>query len=243
MPTFGTPSYSKVNNQTTGEITPSHVFQVTYNDSDKYLTAVANDSNDLSLNALQKCILENVTWWNDFIQQFLTSSSKFFSKQYTVQNINKITKHTLQGNLPELFPVNVSFIPKSIQIMNGSFYVNWEYSTVSMVIDIPVLEEELPQNTIELPDSNETSNMKELDIDELPEDKQSTDKSLPLSNSSKNYDKHRVKELQLKAKLAAYRAQHYLNKYYDQYGSDLSESDTDTENELSDEEDSEEIQL
>jgi hypothetical protein len=247
MPTFKAPIYSKVVNPKTGIAEPSYVFAINFEKVDEDLSFVADNVNELSLSSLQNCVLDQVTWWNNFINTFLTSSSKFFSKPYTVQHINKITKHTLQGQTPDTFPVNVVFVPKTIQISGGIFYVNWEYHTDPVVIDIPVLEEDESNDTtiINLPDSEVESGMEELNIDELPEDNHSTDKSFLLDNPNKCYDKQKVKELQLKAKLAVYRAQYQLNKYCEKYGDDLSDSGTDTDYELSDDDESEveEVQL
>ena len=78
--------------------------------------------------------------------------------------------------------------------------------------------------------------IEELNIDELPEEKNSTDNSLSLDNPNQFYDKQKVKESRLKAKLAVYRAQYQLNRYYEKYGNELSDSDTETDYELSDDE-------
>jgi hypothetical protein len=249
MPTFRAPQYTKVANLKTGNQDPCYTFQIDFDTYD-YLSFVAENDYDISLQSLQKCVLENIPWWNGFIQKFLQSSTKYFSKPYTVETINKITKHTLNGTKSSVYPVNIVLVPTNIQICSGIFTVNWGYSTEPM-IDIPDVEED-KVNTIELPDlpvSNESKvveGLEELNIDELPAG-DSTDVALELDSPAKFYEKQRVKEARLKAKLAVYKAQRTMAQYYEKYGDDISDSDTDfeTSDEDSDEnsEDGEEVQL
>jgi hypothetical protein len=248
MPAFKAPQYTKVTNPKTGAQEPCYTFNIEFNVCD-YLSFVAEKESDISLQSLQKCVLENIPWWNAFIEQFLQSSTKYFSKPYTIDTINKITKHTLDGSKSSTYPINVVLVPKNIQICSGVFTVNWGYNTEPM-IDIPDADE-VKVNTIDLPDlpvSNESkvvNGLEELNIDELPGD--STDAALELDSPAKFYDKQRVKEARLKAKLAVYKAQRTMAQYYEKYGDDISDSDTDLDSsdEESDENsgDEEEVQL
>lgn len=241
MPSFKSPRYIKIKNQQTGLLEPSYIFDITFQDNDSTIEFVCDEESQLSLSSVQNLLLENNEWLTHFLTSFLQFSSKMFSKPYTVQHLLKIIKHnSLQGTLPDSFPVNVSFLPKTIQIINGTFLVNWEYTTTPIVIDIPVMDDfDVSQHSSPklLPDLHKTTNsIEELNIDELPEESNSTDNSLPLDNSNRVYDKQKVKEARLKAKLAVYRAQYQLNRYYEKYGNELSDSDTETDYELSDDE-------
>ncbi|MGA1048333.1 MAG: hypothetical protein ACO3UU_09995, partial [Minisyncoccia bacterium] len=107
--------------------------------------------------------------------------------------------------------------------------------------DIPVMDNEL--NSLQssspklLPDLDQTTELiEELNIDELPEESNPTDNSVPLEHTNKLYDKQKVKEARLKAKLAVYRAQYQLNRYYEKYGDEISDSDTETDYEISEDE-------
>ena len=248
MPVFKAPQYTKVTNPKTGNQDPCYTFNVEFNTCD-YLSFVAENESDISLQSLQKCVLENIPWWNGFIQQFLQSSTKYFTKPYTVETINKITKHTLNGTKSSTYPVNIVLQPTNIQICSGVFTVNWGYNAEPM-IDIPDAEED-KVNTIELldlPVSNKNKlveGLEELNIDEVPGN--STDDALNLDSPAKFYEKQRVKEARLKAKLAVYKAQRQMAQYYEKYGDELSDSDTDfeTSDEDSDEssDNGEEVQL
>lgn len=207
---FKAPQYTKIANPKTGVLEPCYTFNVEYNES---LTFVANDRTDISLEMLHKT-LDN-SWWNKFIGAFLESSSKFFSKPYTVEAINKITKHTMDTTIvsttQEPFPVNVLLVPKSIQIFGGVFTIQWIYNMEQMIIpdlDLPVDEK-----------------IEELNIDELPVENMDT---LEIESPSKYYDKQRVKETRLKAKLAVYKAQRQIAEYSEKYG-EISDSDTESE--------------
>ena len=246
MPTFKAPQYTKTTNPKTGAQEPCYTFSIEFQSSDEELSFLADSSNEVGLQGLQKCILDNVEWWNTFIKHFLTASSKFFTKPYTVEQINKITKHTLNGTTTtNIFPASVVLLPKTIQISGGVFMVNWVYSAEPVIINIPDLEE--PEvNDIELtslPVSNKTvEGIEELNMDELSVGDGSTDDALELDSPAKFYEKQRVKEARLKAKLAIYKAQRQMAQYYEKYGDDISDSDTDLES--SDEEsDQEEVQL
>ena len=137
---FSAPQYTKVLNPKTGVQDPCYTFQINYDLNSDYLSFVAENQASISLHTLQKCVLDNIPWWNNFIQSFLQSSTKYFSKPYTVETINKITKHTLNGTTDNKYPINVILVPKNIQICGGVFTVNWGYNLEPM-IDIPDVED------------------------------------------------------------------------------------------------------
>jgi hypothetical protein len=245
MPVFKTPQYTKVTNPKTGNQEPCYTFNIEFNICD-YLSFVAESQKDISLQSLQKCVLENVSWWNNFIENFLKESSKYFSKLYTVEQINKITQHTLDGNESTTFPINVVLVPNSIKICGGIFTVNWNYNTEPM-IDFPDVVD-VKNNIIELsslPVSEEkkiVDGMEELNLDDIPVGNNNTDATLELDSPAKFYEKQRVKEARLKAKLAVYKAQRTTAQYYEKYGEDISDSDTDFETSDEESEENSDIQ-
>jgi hypothetical protein len=232
MPIFKSPQYSKKQNAITGAVEPCYTFNIELLDNDAQFTFVAESQFDISLQSLQNSILDNVTEWNTFIEEFLKVSSKLFVKPYTVDTIHKLTKHTLDKSNDindDEFPVTVTLIPKNIQICKGNFLMNWRFEAEKMLIDIPDLEEEEEekQQTTELntslpPVSEE--GIQELSIDELPEDNTSTVSEFNFKDSARYYEKRRVKEARLKAKLAIYKAERQMNTYYEKYGTDVSDS-------------------
>jgi len=62
-------------------------------------------------------------------------------------------------------------------------------------------------------------------MDDLPVGGAPTDDALELDSPAKFYDKQRLKEARLKAKLAAYKAQRQMVQYYEKYGDNSSDSD------------------
>jgi hypothetical protein len=243
---FKAPQYTKTTNAKTGIQEPCYTFNIEIKSEEDLLSFIAYSDTDISLQELQKTILDNISWWNSFIGKFLESSTKFFSKPYTVENINKIAKHTLNGTKSDKYPVNITLIPKNIQICGGNFIINWGYTIQSVVIDIPDLTDNETHN-IEInsvPAQNKIiDDMEELTIDNLPVQDESTGEVLSLDSPSKLYDKQLVKEARLKARLAIYKAQRQMAKYMEKYGDDV--SDSDDEYDSSDEEESgeEEVQL
>ena len=252
MPTFKAPQYSKVVDPSTGKQESCYTFSIFFDNKEDGITFIAEKKEDISLQTLQNCVIEHVNWWNHFVSEFLHATAIFFSKPYTIDNINKIAKHKLSGKDTPHFPSNVTVKPTIIQITGGKFVIHWEYVMQQMVIDIPDLEEEdEDNNTIDmskLPVGKEQqviNDLQELNIDQLPIDKNSTEEGFEVENPAKFYDKQRVKEARLKAKLALYKANRQIAKYYDKYGvNDISDSESETDIETSDdEEDEEEVQL
>lgn len=240
---FNAPQYTKVLNPKTGLQDPCYTFQINYDSNNDHLSFVAENQAAISLQSLQKCVLDNIPWWNNFIQSFLQSSTKFFSKPYTVETINKITKHTLNGTTDIKYPINVILVPKNIQICGGVFTVNWGYNLEPM-IDIPDVEDvtiSLPELDVSPVLKNKVINdIQELDVDELPVESNNTGTPLgilEINSPAKFYEKQKVKEARLRAKLAVYKAQRQTAQYYDKYGNDISESDTDFETSDEDTED------
>jgi hypothetical protein len=249
FPQFHAPQYTKVLNPKTGVQDPCYTFQINYdlNNSD-YLSFVAENQADVSVQSLHKCVLDNIPWWNTFIQSFLQSTTKFFSKPYTVEAINKITKHTLNGTTSNKYPITVILVPKNIQICGGVFTVNWGYNFESM-IDIPDVENvtqiSLPEVNISSPvlKNKVINDIQELNIDEIPIESNNTGTQLEIDSPAKFYEKQRVKEARLRAKLALYKAERQTAQYYEKYGGNISESDTDFETSDEDSEnDSEEVE-
>jgi len=234
MPTFKAPVYSKQPNAK-GQLEPSYTFAVCFESSEDTLTYIAENASDISLQALQRCVVDNVVWWNAFISSFLQASSKLFSKPYTVEQLNKIMKHTLQGTATNDFPINVILLPTSIQIVGGVFLLHWKYICEPLVIDIMTLPEVTETNE-SIPDSNKVvEEFQELNIENVPMDRNATEETLELNNPKRAYDRQKVKEARLKAKLAMYKAQNELTRYYDKYGDDV--TDSESESEHSDDED------
>lgn len=226
MPTVSPPQYSKVNHPTTGASETCYTFNMKQDESESNLTYVTED--EPSLEMLSKALQENTEWWSQWVSVFLASTTKFFSKPYTVQQVQAIMKHTLRGESPSLLPAHLSMAPESIQIRNGTVWVNWKYDATPLTIDIPDIEK--------LPDSNEAE---EWNGEDVPVDPNATDEPLSLDTPTKFYDKHKAKQARWKAKVAMYRAQQQMNKYYEKYGVEVSDSDTE---ETSDDEE-EEVQL
>lgn len=249
MPTFKAPSYSKKPNTVSGVLEPYYIFPIIFSNEDDKISYTAEDQSEISLKKLQECIIDNLDWWRSFVSLFISSTAKFFAKPYTFDTINKIMKHTLSTNESNIdFPAVLMLYPKDIVLHQNTFIINWNYDIEKMLISVPDTEEEpelIIQNN-ELITSSQTlkndndeieKNIEELNIDDIPDDKESTDMEINIDNPSKYYDKQRVKEARLRAKLALYKAERQMTKYYEKYGGDISDSDS-SEYDTSDDEES-----
>lgn len=251
MPTFKAPLYSKKPNASTGVLEPYYTFPITFSNSDEKVSYTAEDQSEISLKKLQETIIENLDWWKQFVGLFISSTSKFFAKPYTFDTINKMMKHTLSSNEVSIdYPAVLMLYPNDIVFYQNSFIVNWKYDIEKMLISITEQEDSI-ENTIisnnkveEVDDKANNRNIldsstkneingisieekiEELNIDDIPDDKESTDMELHIDNPSRYYDKQRVKEARLRAKLALYKAERQMTKYYEKYGNDISDSDS-----------------
>ena len=236
MPTFLAPQHSKLKNATTGATEMCYTFSITYTESEKNLSFDVEEASDISVESLERGISERKDWWNQWLTEFLTASAKYFSKPYTVQQIQKIIKHTLSGTLPTLFPASVLFVPETVQIRGGVFWVNWSYVATPARIDIPDLDvHEEPLPVLEDRGMEEASMDDVLSADATEE--------LEIESPAKFYDKQKAKEARLKAKIALYKAQHQIAKYYEKYGTEISDSDSDSDSHSDEEYEDEEVQL
>ena len=218
MPTFRPPVYTKVSTPS-GAVESCYLFTIDHDAVDKKITYVADEMPTLT--SLQACVVENAEWWNATLQAFLQSATKLFSKPYTVQQIHKIMKHTLKGTEPSSYPANVTVQPKSFQIQGGVFWVHWMYVADPITIDIPDLEE-----PVDLPVFDKDG-LEEVNGDEVPADENATE--VEIDSPTKFYDKQKVKEARLRAKIAMYKAQRQMSKFYEKYGTDVTDSDTESE--------------
>ena len=241
MPTFKAPVYSKVTNQK-GQIEPSYLFAIKFEANEEHISFVADEK--ISVDLLKKCIDDNKSWWNAFLSTFLTVSAKLFSKPYTADYITKIVKHVVNDKYDthnkhnestNVAPVNVIVVPVSIQIKGGAFFVHWDYNCEPLVIDIPDFEDsddsDDEPNTAhsKVNEIYELNEVNELNIDDVPMDTNTTEETLELENSAMLFDKQKVKESRLKAKLAMYKAQHQLERFYERYGTDITDSESESE--------------
>ena len=64
-----------------------------------------------------------------------------------------------------------------------------------------------------------------IPVDDIEADLSQAAESIQLDDSSRHYQKQRVKEAQLRARLAQYKAERAVTRYLNKYGADTSDSD------------------
>jgi hypothetical protein len=153
---------------------------------------------------------------NVFLTEFLRLTAQHFAKPYTVSNVLKTLKHIVDSTASG----SLSFQPQSIQISVRGFALHWTCKQEAEEVAL-----------ISLPDTD--------DIDDIP--LSDTNEVIQLQTQNHNqttdirhvYDRQRVKEANLRAKLAQYKANRTHLEYVEKYGSDPSDSE-DSESEESD---------
>jgi len=151
---------------------------------------------------------EHTEWVTEFVDEFLRTSSAYFSKPMTTPALLKSLKHEVDDSTASGPCI---FVPQEITIANGVFTAIWSVTCEPIHIAIP-------------DDSNPTEALEATDVDGLPEADGNEVIELQLPNARGVYDKQRVKEAYLRAKLAQYKANRAHMDYVEKYGTEPSDS-------------------
>lgn len=245
---FPKPRYlAKRVNPLTQKTEPSYQFDVHMNGSieESPICMILDSISCFTVKVLEEELKEQQKWWEGFLQSFLATTNQYFSRPYTVSHLQRILQHLChssmtgnqQHNQPDV-PVYVYSVPYILELIGGKLLVHWKYDVSPAKIHIPDEEEE-DKVLAPLPVLKASQGgLEEWDIESVPEEKNATDESsFGSMNPAMLLERQRVKEARLKAKVAMYRAQMEMNRYYDKYGDDISDSDSESE---SDEENEEE---
>lgn len=161
---------------------------------------------------------EKKEWLVTFITAFLSATEKYFTKKYTVEALLKHLQHSvhIEGSTEDAN--QVTFVPAEVIIFQGRFTLTWKAMMEAICIAIPDLEE-----------TNENVLMKDvtelLSIDDLEGDLQKGPEETVTEDSSRHYEKRKVKEARLRARLAQYKAERAMSRYLDKYGTEPSDSE------------------
>ena len=209
------PVYSK--NTTSTGIEPLHTFGLT---SDLVLNGIGLPTQPPA-EVLHTVALRETDSIRAFLTEFLRLTVQYFAKPYAVANVLKSLKHEVE---PSTASGSLTFAPKEIQISSRGFLVRW------------TVKEEEEAALISLPDMEEEGG--EIgDLDEIPLSSTNEVIQLQSPNIRHIYDRQRVKEANLRAKLAQYKANRAHLEYLEKYG--LEPSDSSSDSELEDSDDSE----
>jgi hypothetical protein len=153
---------------------------------------------------------------NTFLTEFLRLTAQYFAKPYSVTNVLRTLKHVVEDSTAN---GSLSFQPKEIQITMRGFQIHWNCKQEieqSPLISLPDMEAEAEEEELDIPLSNTNEVIQ-----------------LQTPNTRHIYDRQKVKEANLRAKLAQYKANRTHLEYIEKYGTDLSDSE-DSETEESD---------
>jgi hypothetical protein len=188
----------------TGETEAYHTFGF---ETDMVLIGVATQTPAEALVAL---LAKDGLTLQAFLTDFLRLSTQYFAKPYTVANVLKTLKHDV---VPSTASGSVSFRPKEIQISSKGFLVRWsctQNEEATPLISLPDMEEEALEGD---------------EIDAIPLSNSNEVIQLQPPNIRHIYDRQKVKEANLRAKLAQFKANRAHLEYLEKYGEDPSDSD------------------
>jgi hypothetical protein len=162
------------------------------------------------------------SYLNEFLAEFLRTCSSYFAKPYSAPTILKHLTHELKA--PATSTGIYSFTPVELIITAKGFRLLWNALEEQVLITLPAMED--------------TGELQPTEIDELQLDSSKNVLELQPPNIRHIYDKQRVKEANLRAKLAQYKANRTHLEYLEKYGQAPSDSD-DSDSEADSEQDSE----
>lgn len=231
---FKKPVYVK-HQSAAGVPIPGYIFEAVAEGAAGPLT-VCIDEPQTEASLLQGGLRDQKEWWLDCVRQFLAVANQHFAKKYAPETLVRHFKH---GGLDTAKPVTdasvIIFSPKHVLLSEGQFIMMW--SVEKSRIDVPDLEEEMVQLSVDETGAAASGlDADEVDVDSLPVDTTEWNggsaaggagASMPSATvgHSRQYDKRKVREARLKAKLAQYKAEKAISRYLEKYGDDLSDSD------------------
>jgi len=172
---------------------------------------------------------QNPLYLNELLTVFLDSCSSYFKNKTTVANILKLLKHEIPSSTSDV-SAPYTMTPTEIVICKGLFYLTWKITGEILQLDFPVDTEELLETAA-------ATLLRPTDADQIPF--ADTNEVIHIAPQSATFsrtelDRTRVKEAQLRAKLAVYKANRAHLEYVEKYG----EEPSDSEDEDDDSEDS-----
>ena len=225
---FAKPQYSKIKNAS-GAVDSCYRFIV---QSSEVLSGSIDREESLTDDIhLQKLLRESPTWLHNFASTFLDESIQYFAKKHTVDVFLRHLTHKINEGLNGTINIEKAsastgessqdaiFRPHEIIIYQGRFTLAWQVTYQDMRICIPVLEDEVADI------SKDSTDL--IAVDDIEEDLKG-DSMLELNDSSRQYERRRVKGARLRAKLAEYKAEHAMSRYIEKYGDEITDSEWDT---------------
>jgi hypothetical protein len=192
------PVYTKVTTPT-GATEPVHTFGL----ESPWTVAGLSSGTQTPAEVLLVSLSKELGALNAFLTEFLRLTAPHFAKPYSVTNVLKTLKHIVDSTASG----SLTFQPQSVQITARGFQILWSCKAEEVAL-------------ISLPDMDD-------EADDIP--LSNTNEVIQLQTQSTDirhiYDRQRVKEATLRAKLAQYKANRTHLEYVEKYGTDPSDSE------------------
>lgn len=232
---FAAPAYIKYQ-KPDATVVPGYIFKASDKITADYGMTVCCQPGKSEADMLPDALAENKTWWMTCIADFLEVGNKYFSKKYSADQLVKYIRHGGLSTDKFTTATIVVYMPKEVTIIEGKFTMMWCTEKHDGGIDIPDFDSEKDGPAAApaaAPTSSDSSGLDELDSEALPMTGTWDDShaaggagaAAATSSHSRHYEKRKVQEARLKAKLAMYRAEKAITRYLEKYGDDISDSD------------------
>lgn len=230
MPTISKPRYQK-----TG---PSYLFDVHYDtaEEDDALSIFLEADDVFTVERLQEAL--STEWWQRFVEVFRAATATYFTRPVSSDRLRTLFHHRLldeQGSHTSHTPRILLCLPRRIEHTQGQLWCHWGVESAPASLEIPAEAQEVQLHetavtAVTAAPPKDPHAIEEWDVDAFPVSEEAT----VLENPQLLLERQRVKEARLKAKVAIYRAQMEMNRYYEKYGGDVSDSDVSDASDTSD---------
>lgn len=254
MVTFSKPRYQKAG--------PSYLFDVHYDtaEEDEAFTFFLEAHEAFTVERLQEG-LRTEAGWGCFVEAFRIATVTYFTRPVSRERLLGLFRHRFPAQEQQQSRILLC-LPRRIEHTQGQLWCHWSVETAPP-LEIPAESQEVQEaeesqesqevqlavapNALNAPIALNASmgagtagtagvdGMEEWDMDAVPVSVEST----VLEDPHLLMERQRVKEARLKAKVAIYRAQMEMNRFYEKYGGEVSDSDASASESESDSSDSE----
>jgi len=232
---FSKPAFTKVVSQPTGIAEPCYTFLITTSETLSGLFEAEEEPAPTPVEYLtRRILLDNSSWFNTLLTEFMKSSAKYFTKPYTAELIQSRLTHVAQGVTSLTTCSHVVYTPVSLAIFQGMFTLTWSVTQEAGFISIPDVTAGPVQKVgaaspadlwVKTPHKFTNARASNEVIDDIPLSDSPDVISLVQEGRTPEaiLDKRRVQEATLRAKLALLKAERTHAEYVQKYGEEASD--------------------
>lgn len=234
--TCSRPIYTK--EDISGSLIPTYSFEL---QTSAKIVAILTVSEQKNLQGVLTSALseeQNHSLVPTIVREFITLSAKYFAKAYTFEQIlkyftNEVCINSVKMGIMASEDAEITLSPTKLLFQKNTFRLIWSATFRAVLITIPDLDETMTATTDNLDIKNQEIRTVQIashplegleTIDDIMADTTQVE-TFSMRDTSRHYDKQRVKEAQLRARLSQYKAERAMTRYLEKYGDQVSDSE------------------